>query len=135
MEAQRDGLAQLPPFVLLLDGGAGGDHRPGLRATPPDPADNQRTTSFAGEGLGAKLFARVGRNLQLTDTGRIVYGYAEEIFSLGRELQDTLKSCPLGRPLRLLVGVADTLPKEIVYRLLEPALRLPEPVQLICDHG
>jgi LysR family transcriptional activator of nhaA len=85
--------------------------------------------------LGAKLFTRVGRNLQMTDTGRVVYGYAEEIFSLGRELQGTLKGCPVGRPQRLLVGVADTLPKEIAYRLLEPALGLPEPVQVICDQG
>ena len=87
------------------------------------------------KALGAKLFTRVGRNLQMTDTGRIVYEYADEIFSLGRELQNTLKSCPGGRPLRLLVGVADTLPKEIVYRLLEPALRLAEPVHVICDQG
>jgi LysR family transcriptional activator of nhaA len=87
------------------------------------------------KALGAKLFDRVGRNLVLTDTGRVVYGYADDIFSLGRELQDTLRGRPAGRPLRLLVGVADTLPKEIAYRLLEPAQRLAEPVQLVCDHG
>jgi LysR family transcriptional regulator, transcriptional activator of nhaA len=85
--------------------------------------------------LGAKLFDRVGRNLAMTDTGRVVYRYADEIFSLGRELQDTLAGHPPGRSLRLLVGVADTMPKEIAYRLLEPALGLPEPVLLICDHG
>ncbi len=64
-----------------------------------------------------------------------MYRYADEIFSLGRELQDTLKGQPAGRPLRLVVGVADTLPKTIVYRLLKPALSLPEPVQVICDQG
>jgi LysR family transcriptional activator of nhaA len=85
--------------------------------------------------VGAKLFDRVGRNLALTDTGRVVYRYADDIFSLGRELQDTLRGRPPGRPLRLLVGVADTLPKEITYQLLEPALRLPEPVQIVCDRG
>jgi LysR family transcriptional regulator, transcriptional activator of nhaA len=87
------------------------------------------------KALHAKLFDRVGRNLVLTETGRHVYRYADEIFSLGRELQDTLKGRPSGRPLRLLVGVANTMPKEIAYRLLEPALRLAEPVQLVCDHG
>jgi LysR family transcriptional activator of nhaA len=85
--------------------------------------------------VGAKLFDRVGRNLALTDMGRLVYRYADEIFLLGRELQDTLRGRPEGRPLRLLVGVADTLPKEISYQLLEPALRLPEPVQIVCDRG
>jgi LysR family transcriptional activator of nhaA len=85
--------------------------------------------------VGGKLFDRVGRHLVLTETGRLVYGYADEIFSLGRELQDTLRGRSAARPLRLLVGVADTLPKEIAYRLLEPATRLHEPVQLVCEHG
>src|SRR5262249_51639873 len=87
------------------------------------------------KALGAKLFERAGRNLVLTETGRVVFRYADEIFSLGRELQDTLEGRPPGRPLRLLAGVANTMPKEIAYRLLEPALRLREPVQLVCDHG
>jgi LysR family transcriptional activator of nhaA len=90
---------------------------------------------FLERAVGVKLFNRVGRNLVLTDTGRVVYRYADEIFSLGRELQNTLRGGPPGRPLRLLVGVADTMPKEITYQLLEPALRLPEPVQLVCDRG
>jgi LysR family transcriptional activator of nhaA len=85
--------------------------------------------------LGAKLFDRAGRTLVPTDVGRVVYRYADEIFSLGRELQDTLRGQPPGRPLRLVVGVADTVPKEVAFRLLEPALRLPEPVQIIADHG
>jgi LysR family transcriptional activator of nhaA len=87
------------------------------------------------KNLGAKLFERVGRQLALTDTGRLVYRYADEIFSLGRELQDTLRGRPVGRPLRLVVGVADSLPKLIAYRLIEPALRLPEPVQIVCEQG
>ncbi len=82
--------------------------------------------------LGAKLFDRIGRNLVLTDQGRVVYRYADEIFSLGRELQDTMAGRPTGHGLRLDVGVADVLPRLIVYRLLEPALHLNEPVQLVC---
>jgi LysR family transcriptional regulator, transcriptional activator of nhaA len=85
--------------------------------------------------IGVKLFERKGRNLVLTEEGRVVFRYADDIFSLGKQLQETLKSRPFGRPLRLLVGVADTLPKEISYRLLEPVLRLPEPVQVVCDQG
>ena len=85
--------------------------------------------------LGEKLFTRVGRNLALTETGRVVYRYADEIFSLGRDLIDTVKGRPTGRPLRFNVGVADVLPKLVAYRLLEPALHLPEQIQLVCHEG
>ncbi|OFX21908.1 MAG: LysR family transcriptional regulator [Anaeromyxobacter sp. RBG_16_69_14] len=84
------------------------------------------------EVLGEKLFARKGRNLELTEIGRVVFRYAEEIFALGRELQDTLKGAPVGRPLTLVVGVADVVPKLIARRLLEPALKVSEPVHLVC---
>jgi LysR family transcriptional regulator, transcriptional activator of nhaA len=87
------------------------------------------------ERLGEKLFQRSGRKLVLTEIGRLVYGYADEIFALGRELTDTLKGRPSGRPIRFTVGVTDAMPKLIAYRLLEPALRMPQPVQLICREG
>ena len=82
--------------------------------------------------IGTKLFRRDGRKLVLTDTGRIVYRYAEEIFSIGRELTNTLKGQTIERGLRFNIGLADALPKLIAYRLIEPALRLPEPVQITC---
>ena len=87
------------------------------------------------EALGEKLFTRVGRNLVLTEVGRVVFRYADEIFTLGRELMDTLQGHPTGRPLRLVVGVTDVLPKLIAYRLLEPALHLATPVHIICREG
>ncbi len=82
--------------------------------------------------LGHPLFTRVGRRLVLTESGRVTYRYAEEIFGLGRELQDTLKDRPVGRPLRLSVGVADVVPKLIARRVLERALETAEPVRLVC---
>ncbi len=82
--------------------------------------------------LGQKLFTRSGRNLVPTDVGRLVYRYANEIFSLGRELSDVLKGRPAGRPVRLVVGISDGMPKLIAYRLLQPALTMPEPVQIVC---
>lgn len=85
------------------------------------------------KAVGAKLFIRSGRGLALTDTGRVVYRYAEEIFSLGRELGDALKGRPTGRPYRLMVGLADVLPKLIAYRILKPALELEEPVEIVCE--
>jgi LysR family transcriptional regulator, transcriptional activator of nhaA len=82
--------------------------------------------------LGEKLFTKVGRRLALTDVGQVVYRYADEIFSLGREMVDTVKDRATGRPLRLDVGVVDVVPKLIVRRLLQPALGLPGAVRLVC---
>ena len=87
------------------------------------------------DGLGEKLFARQGRRLVLTDIGRMVFRYADEIFSLGRELQDVVRGLPAGRPIRLAVGVADVLPKLIARHLIEPALRMEEPVHVICHEA
>lgn len=85
--------------------------------------------------LGDKLFVRVGRRLALTEMGRVVYRYAEEIFSLGREMVDSVKGRSRGQPLRLVVGIADVVPKLVVRRLLQPALSLPAPVRLVCYEG
>lgn len=82
--------------------------------------------------LGEKLLARSGRRLVLTDAGRMVFSYAEDIFALGRELMDVVKNRPTGRPLRLDVGVVDAVPKTIAQLLLEPAMRLREPVRIVC---
>jgi LysR family transcriptional regulator, transcriptional activator of nhaA len=84
------------------------------------------------ETLGEKLFTRAGRGLALTEVGQVAFRYAEEIFSLGREMQDVLKGRPAGRPVRLRVGVSDLVPKLIAYRILQPALKMGEPVHLIC---
>lgn len=85
--------------------------------------------------LGQKLYQRSGRSLVLTDAGRTVYRYADEIFSIGEELQEALKGRPTDRPLHLTVGVPDSLPKMIAYRLIEPAFRLDEKVHVECREG
>jgi len=85
--------------------------------------------------LGEKLFTRAGRRLVLNELGRTVFRYADEIFSLGRELVDAVEGRPGGQPLRLDVGVADVVPKLVVRRLLAPALGLPEPVRLVCHEA
>lgn len=100
-----------------------------LRLAQPTISGQIRTLE---EMLGEKLFTRVGRNLVLTDIGHVVYRYADEIFGLGRELLDTLKGRPSGRPIKLHVGISDAMPKMISYRLLQPALTLEDPVQIIC---
>ncbi len=72
--------------------------------------------------LGERLFRRQGRGLVLTDIGGLVYGYAEQIFGLGRELLDTVRDRPSAGPPRVQVGIADVVPKDLAFRLLEPLL-------------
>jgi LysR family transcriptional activator of nhaA len=85
--------------------------------------------------LGEKLFHKSGRHLVLTDTGKVVFRYAEEIFSLGQELMGTLKGRPQGSLARVTVGVNEVMPKLVAYRLIEPALKLKEPYRIICREG
>lgn len=87
------------------------------------------------ESLGEDLFHRVGRRLELTEYGRVALTYADEIFSLGREMLDTLRSQPTGRPLRLRVGIADVVPKLMAFRVVQPVLEMEHPVKLICHEG
>lgn len=87
------------------------------------------------QALGQPLFERRGRRLELTAAGRTVYRYAEQIFSLGRELTDVLHGDPEPRPLPIAIGVADVLPKLIAYRLLAPALALDRRVRLVVREG
>lgn len=82
--------------------------------------------------LGHDLFTKDGRRLVLTESGRVVFRYADEIFGLGREMLDTLRDRPVGRPLRLTVGIADVVPKLIAERVLGAALKLTGPVRLVC---
>lgn len=86
------------------------------------------------DALGNALFVRQGRQLALTEFGRLALDYARDIFALGREMEASLKSrAGSGRPLELRVGVADAVPKPLVMRLLGPALKLhPNSVRLVC---
>lgn len=87
------------------------------------------------DDLGEKLFKRAGRGLALTEVGHMVYRYAEEIFSLGKEIKEVIKGAKPERAPRLVVGVTEVLPKLVAYRLLEPALQGSDPIQLVCWEG
>lgn len=82
--------------------------------------------------LGEKLFRRKGRHLVLTDAGRRVFRYADEIFALGQELLESVAGGADNRQMRLVVGVSDVLAKSLVHRILEPAFHLPDRVRVIC---
>ena len=84
------------------------------------------------EALGVKLFLRVGRRLELTETGRLTLSYADEVFHIGGELEEALRSRPESRSIQFRVGVDDAVPKSIAYRLLTPAMTLAQPVRIVC---
>lgn len=84
------------------------------------------------EHVGTALFRRQGRTLELTDAGRLALEYADEMFAIGAELDQVLRHYPQGRPTEFRVGVADALPKSLAYRLLRPAVALPDPVRIVC---
>ena len=86
--------------------------------------------------LGEQLFTRTGRNLVLTETGRIVQRYADDIFGLGQEMLQTLRGgAPLGRQVRVTIGIADVIPKVIAHHLIEAVFALPEDVVVTCVEG
>ncbi len=91
--------------------------------------------SLFEEVQGEQLFKKSGRNLELTEAGRLVLSYAEEIFSLGQELEQVLHHRPSERTVQLRVGLSDAVAKAVAYRLLEPALALPQTLRINCREG
>ncbi|MCU7966845.1 MAG: transcriptional activator NhaR [gamma proteobacterium symbiont of Bathyaustriella thionipta] len=91
--------------------------------------------SLLEEYLDAALFKRIGRNLEITETGRMILSYADEIFSLGNELEQAMHHLPQDRPQIFRVGVADVLPKSVTHRVLKPALQTSESIRMICKEA
>lgn len=82
--------------------------------------------------LDTTLFRRVGRGLELTESGRLALSYAEEIFEIGAAMEQALIGGSTKRMAQFRVGIADVMPKSIVYRLLAPAMSLDDPIKIIC---
>lgn len=87
------------------------------------------------ETIGEPLFQRQGRGLVLTETGQVVHIYADEIFSIGSELTQRLKSKEPGKPLEINVGIVNSIAKLIAYRIIKPVLNLDDPVRIVCWEG
>jgi LysR family transcriptional activator of nhaA len=81
------------------------------------------------------LFIKEGRGLRLTDTGRLVLGYANDIFELGNELRDVLRGNPQVGPSEFIVSAASALPKTIVQKILQPSMNMDQGIQLTCREG
>lgn len=103
-----------------------------LHVTQPTISGQVRALEAA---LGQRLLVRSGRGLALTEAGRLVFRYADDIFALGDELLDAVRGrLPTGER-RVRVGVADVLPKLVVYRILQSVLGMPERMRLVCYEG
>lgn len=100
-----------------------------LRVTQPTVSEQLRLLE---ETLGEDLLRREGRKVVLTDVGRAVLKFADEIFRLGDDLVGTVRGRPTGKPMRLEVGVAESVPKAVAYRILEPALSEPG-LRIVCE--
>ena len=85
--------------------------------------------------LSVRLFRKVGRGLELTDMGRRVFSYADEIFSLGNELLEVAQHQEIRKSVPFRIGITDSVPKSVAYRVLEPLLHMDEPIRLICREG
>jgi len=87
------------------------------------------------ESLGVSLFRRVGRGLEITETGQLALTYADDIFQTGNALEETLRTGAKQNYRLFRVGISDSVPKSIAYRLLAPAMRLKEPIKIVCREG
>lgn len=88
------------------------------------------------ERLGHALLRKSGRGVEPTEAGRLVMQYADEIFTLGGELEDALRegrSQPRAPVVR--IGIVDSVPKAVGYHVVEPAIRMSPAPKLVCSEG
>jgi len=118
-------------YVVAKEGGVA---RAAAKLHVSQPSISEQVRELE-EALGEKLFRREGRGNTLTDVGQLVFGYAEEIFALGRELMSAVKQRPGARTLRFYVGVVDSFPKLVTNEVLKPVFSMPQTVHVICREG
>jgi LysR family transcriptional activator of nhaA len=87
------------------------------------------------KAVGQKLFEKKGRRLQLTDFGQQVFEYADEMFTIGHELGEFIRTGHAGSRTKFVIGMPDVVPKLIAFELLKPALHLPERPHTVCYEG
>ncbi|MES2074774.1 MAG: transcriptional activator NhaR [Pseudomonadota bacterium] len=83
------------------------------------------------QDVGKSLLEPQGRRLVPTEAGRVALAYCDQIFLLGDQLQDALDDTDSGK-MRLTVGISDSLPKLIAFRLLQATQQLGQQVKLVC---
>jgi LysR family transcriptional activator of nhaA len=122
-------------YYFWVTAKAGGIMRAGeqLHTTPQTLSGQIKVLE---DWLGRKLFRKAGRQLELTEHGRLALGYADQIFSLGQDMETALRQVRgAQRRLDFRVGVADSVSKSVAYRLLEPAFLIDQPIKLLASEG
>lgn len=128
-------MAQLSSPLVFLDRGAGRWRHASEVLNVSQPSISAQLSTLE-KTVGEPLFRRTGRSKSLTETGQLVYSYAEEIFAVGRELQNALSGGLASRVPRLDVGIADTFPKLVTQFLLRPVTNQNKtPVRIVCREG
>ena len=122
-------------YYFWVTAKAGGIMRAGEQLhTTPQTLSGQ--IKLLEDRLGRKLFQKNGRQLELTEHGRLALGYADQIFNLGQDLETALRQTRgAQRRLDFRVGVADSVSKSVAYRLLEPAFLMDQPIKLLASEG
>ncbi len=87
------------------------------------------------KAIGSKVFKREGRKLVLTENGWLVFGYADEIFSIGDELTKWLEGASAEQSRNLKVGVCDGVDTSVALQLLSRALNAQHPTTLCCTRS
>jgi LysR family transcriptional regulator, transcriptional activator of nhaA len=85
--------------------------------------------------LGVQLLKKAGRGLELTEMGRKIFSYADEIFALGGELLEITQNQSRKKSIPFRVGISESVAKSMAYKALEPVLHIEEPPRLICHEG
>jgi LysR family transcriptional activator of nhaA len=83
------------------------------------------------QSIGKQLLEPQGRRLVPTEAGKLALSYCDQIFLLGEQLQDALDEAEAGK-MRLTVGISDSLPKLIAFRLLQATQTMSQQVRLVC---
>jgi len=87
------------------------------------------------DAVGHPLFNRVGRRLVLSEMGRVVFEYANEIFSVGAELASLVRGKQMTGPTTLSLGIVSSMPKLIAERIVAPAMLVEQPVRVRCQES
>ena len=118
-------------WVVAKSGGVGkaGEQ---LHVTPQSISGQIRLLEDA---IGEPLWRRAGRKLELTDTGHLVFDYADRLFSVGEELKEALRDRPGLGNATFRVGVSGAVVKIVAYKLIAPALAVPLAPRLQCREG
>ncbi len=104
------------------------------RLSLSEPTVSAQISAFE-KALGHPVFSRIGHRLVLTDTGEVVFRYAQRIFTIGQELSDVLAGRVHAEPIKCVIGVVETIPKFLVYSLLGSLLASPFRIKLVCHEG